>query len=271
MDARLATGGWRALTRQGLSPCKRRQAYLGAITLGVRRRRKPQRGTSGGWRRSPSGRSAVRATLGGEFPTCTLSVVQRVPRSPMVHVSASPPLIPDSRLSRVRLAASDVWVLSQRSLPLRLEASVHARIHPSYVWFTAPLASGSVYHLHRAHSLVWCHRPGHHWTESPFAPLGCDPAEGRVPTTSASVTRPSLLLRAHAPDLPPLTSYARWLGPPVVAGCHVPLLGGGPSRCYLLNRCGGAWTRTPPRFFGALTRFFPKNSGLTLRARGSAR
>jgi hypothetical protein len=37
MDARLATGGWLALTRQGLSPCKRRQAFLGARTLGIRR------------------------------------------------------------------------------------------------------------------------------------------------------------------------------------------------------------------------------------------
>src|SRR4030095_15474404 len=104
--------------------------------------------------------------------------------STIAHVSASPPLIPDSRLSRVRLAASDVWVLSQRSLPIRLEAEVHAHIHPSYVCFTAPLASGSVYHLHRAQSLVWCHRPSHHCTESPFASLGCYPAEGRVPTTS---------------------------------------------------------------------------------------
>src|SRR5919197_3376323 len=31
MDARLATGGWLALTRQGISPCKRRQAFFGAI------------------------------------------------------------------------------------------------------------------------------------------------------------------------------------------------------------------------------------------------
>src|SRR5262245_60507066 len=28
MDARLDTGGWLAFTRQGLSPCKRRQAFL---------------------------------------------------------------------------------------------------------------------------------------------------------------------------------------------------------------------------------------------------
>jgi hypothetical protein len=30
-DARLDTGGWLTLTRQGLSPCKIRQASLGAI------------------------------------------------------------------------------------------------------------------------------------------------------------------------------------------------------------------------------------------------
>ena len=54
-----------------------------------------------------------------------------------------------------------------------------------------------------------------------------------------------------------------------VAAC--PLLGRGPSRWYLLNRCGGAWTRTPPRLFSALARFFPKSFGLTSRATGSAR
>ena len=102
---------------------------------------------------------------------------------------------------------------------------MHAHIHPSYVWFTAPLASGSVDHLHRAQSLVWCHRPGHHGTESPCASLGCDPAESRVPTTSASIPRPSSLLRAPAPDLHPLTSYARWLGTGVLAGCCVPPAG----------------------------------------------
>jgi hypothetical protein len=35
MDARLDTGGWLTLPRQGLSPCQRRQAYLGARTHGV--------------------------------------------------------------------------------------------------------------------------------------------------------------------------------------------------------------------------------------------
>src|SRR5262249_25884436 len=47
-------------------------------------------------------RNVARATVGREFPVCTLSVVQRVPSSTMVHVSTSPPTIPDGRLSRVR-------------------------------------------------------------------------------------------------------------------------------------------------------------------------
>src|SRR5262245_21890616 len=61
MDARLDTGGWLTLTRQGLSPCKRRQAYLGAITPGFTCCRKPQRRRSEGWRQS--GASPGWATL----------------------------------------------------------------------------------------------------------------------------------------------------------------------------------------------------------------
>jgi len=37
-DARLDTGGWLALTRRGLSPRKKRRAYLGAITVKLSRR-----------------------------------------------------------------------------------------------------------------------------------------------------------------------------------------------------------------------------------------
>ena len=59
--------------------------------------------------------------------------------------------------------------------------------------------------------------------------------------------------------------------PRVLAGCCVPLLGVGPSRRYLLNLSLGAWTRTPPRFSGALARFFPDNIGLTSVSTGSAR
>jgi hypothetical protein len=53
MDARLDTGGGLALTRQRLSPCKRRQAYLGAITPRLSRCRK--RARSGRFRQSAPG------------------------------------------------------------------------------------------------------------------------------------------------------------------------------------------------------------------------
>ena len=53
-----------------------------------------------------SGRNTARTAVGGEFPTRTLSVMRRDPSSTIAHVSASPPLIPDGRISRVRLAAA---------------------------------------------------------------------------------------------------------------------------------------------------------------------
>ena len=65
----------------------------------------------------------------------------------------------------------------------------------------------------------------------------------------------------------PRFSLVRW----VFAGCRQSLLGNGPSRHYLHNPCTGAWTPTPQRSFGAFTRFFPKDYGLTLDSRGSAR
>jgi len=56
----------------------------------------------------------------------------------------------------------------------------------------------------------------------------------------------------------------------VFAGCCQSLLGDGPSQRYLCNPCMGAWTLTPRCSFGALTRSFPKNIGLTLDLRRSA-
>ena len=91
---------------------------------------------------------------------------------------------------------------------------------------------------------------------------------------STGITPPLSLLPAHAPDLNPLASFGPSKGslvPRVFAGGYVPLLGVGPSRRYLHNLCVGAWTLTPRRLFGALTRLFPKNIGLTLDLRGSAR
>ena len=76
-----------------------------------------------------SGRSAARATVGGEFPSCTLSVVQRVPNSTVVHGSASPPTIPDGRLSRVRFWPRLCTPFLRAGLPPPRETAVLA--HPS--------------------------------------------------------------------------------------------------------------------------------------------
>ena len=86
--------------------------------------------------------------------------MQRVPNSAIAHVSVSSPLIPDGRISRARLAASDLHALSPQSLPIWTEAYVHAHIHPSSVWFTLQIAQGSVYHVHRPRVLPWCHPDG---------------------------------------------------------------------------------------------------------------
>ncbi len=56
----------------------------------------------------------------------------------------------------------------------------------------------------------------------------------------------------------------------VFAGCCLPLLEVGPSRHYLCNPCVGDWTHTPPCSSGALTRFFPKDIGLTSQETRSA-
>ena len=97
------------------------------------------------------------------------------------------------------------------------------------------------------------------------------PPRGACAATCTGMPRTSSLLRAPAPDLPPLLAYALCLGPGVFAGCRVPRLGGGPARCYRLHLCGGAWPRPPPRFGGAPARFFPKHFGRTFHARGAAR
>ncbi len=80
--------------------------------------------------------------------------------------------------------------------------------------------------------------------------------------TSESVTLPSSLIRTHASNQIPLDDSSSPCRR-VFAGCGQPLLGDGPSRCYLCNPCSGAWTHTPLRFSGASVRFFPENFGLT--------
>ena len=95
------------------------------------------------------------------------------------------------------------------------------------------------------------------------------PRQGRVPTTSESVTSPSSLLRAHAPDHhpPPGSGLPRRT---VFAGCCQPLLEDGPSRRYPRRSFAGCLHPYRDGIPGALARFFPGISGLPQGPRGSA-
>ena len=89
--------------------------------------------------------------------------------------------------------------------------------------------------------------------------------------TSEGITPHPLLIRTHASDQILSTGF----GCPYSTGSlsasnRQSLLVDGPSRPYLCNPYKGAWTLTPQCFFCALTRFFPKNVGLTLDLRRSA-
>jgi len=147
---------------------------------------------------------------------------------------------------------------------------VPAPSHPSPPWGPGPLASGSV--PHPTGLTVPCGVPRLALTvpRAPSPRCGVTSPRGVFATTWTGLPQPSSLLRAPAPDLRPLAASARGLGPPVLAGCRLPLLGRGPSRWALPHRCGGAWTRTPPRFCSAPARFFPPHVGLTSPATRSA-
>ena len=82
-------------------------------------------------------------------------------------------------------------------------------------------------------------------------------------TVSVSVTRPSSLLRAHAPDHVPPAGFG-FLLRQVFASCHEPLLENGLSRRYLCNPCIGARTPAPQRPFGAYP-FLPEGHRPHLR------
>ena len=84
-------------------------------------------------RSNSSGRNTARAAVGGEFPTGALSIAPRVPSSAIAHVSASPPLIPDGRISRVRLAAAAIPEgpsQTSRGLSTRLHTPLGSMVIP---------------------------------------------------------------------------------------------------------------------------------------------
>jgi hypothetical protein len=120
---------------------------------------------------------------------------------------------------------------------------------PTYTPHLTGLLFGScqnpVYHQHQALSpemVSFCHR---HAPRAPLPLRGVTPKGAAFTATWKGITLPSSLLRAHAPDQIPPTSFSLWPGWRVYAGCGKPLLGDGPSRRYLCNPCVGAWTPYP--------------------------
>jgi hypothetical protein len=111
-------------------------------------------------------RTAARATVGGEFPSCPLSVVQRVPHSTVVHVSASPPLIPDGRISRVRWAAAAYPRRTFPDSPRVKRSRVYAPWMPGDTSSSTSLAGVTTPWLWVQMGLPVCRPP---LTESPFA------------------------------------------------------------------------------------------------------
>ena len=91
---------------------------------------------------------------------------------------------------------------------------MHAHLHPSSLWFTLPIAQGSVYHIPRPSVLHWCHPDGRSLYREPLRLFRVLPL------------RVSHCLRHRSILLDPLRSYglmrqAKTLPEPqFVALCH---------------------------------------------------
>ena len=197
--------------------------------------------------------------------TPALSVAGWVPCSTLGHVSEGPPTIPDGRISRVRF-----W--PRPSTLSRIPAFPSTQKLKRWLAYTAvvlglPGASLRQLSLVRFRLYVRARsqlsKPPS--AQSPFAHV-------RYYRRWQVVKQ---LVRGHSPSFIAHTGscaspnssflFRVLLITNVFAGCCPPLLEVGHSRHYLCNPCAGDWTPTPPCSSGALTRFFPKDIGLTLR------
>jgi hypothetical protein len=159
------------------------------------------------------------------------------------HVSASPPLIPDGRISRVRLAAA-----AFPRGPSHACRDLSTRLHTPLGCMVIPPAR----HPLKLSPLTWpCVQTvllygARHLPRAPLPDAGVILIRVVSCTTSEGITPPSSLRRAHAPRRNPLAGLGFRPIQRVFAGCCEPLLGVGGSRRYLHNPCIGAWSHTPP-------------------------
>jgi hypothetical protein len=100
-----------------------------------------------------------------------------VPSSPIAHVSASPPLIPDGRLSRVRLAAAACPQRPFPDIPKLKRSPVYTPWMPGYTSGSTP-SEVITAPWHCVQTMFPLRCPP--LTESPFAACGCYPLAGGV-------------------------------------------------------------------------------------------
>jgi len=148
---------------------------------------------------------------------------------------------------------------------------VHAHIHPSSERFTARLAQGAVSTVDQALRPVMVSSYEQSLYREPLRPrVGVTSSRHGIPPVSPGITLAFSLIRAHAPDLSPLTAS-------VLPSCHESLqVAAYPCWKSTLpsvisaNLSLDAWTHTPAAPSGAHTRFFPGNNGLHHTGSGSA-
>ncbi len=186
--------------------------------------------------------STTRATLGKGLAVSAFSALRARLASPIAHVSVSPPLIPDGRISRVRLAAA---ACPQRTFPNSPRLKRSLVYSPGMIGYTSSSTSSKVVTVPwlSVQTVFPMRRPL--LTESPFASDGCYPTQGGVahllgehypsfiaPTGSCAGPRPS-----HIPRL----SLRQW----VFAGCSKPCWEMALPGVISANLSPDAWTYTP--------------------------
>jgi hypothetical protein len=183
-----------------------------------------------------------------------------VPSSTIAHVSVSPPLIPDGRLSRVRLAAAACPQRPFPDIPKLKRSPVYAPWMPGYTSGSTP-SEVITAPWHCVQTMFPLRCPP--LTESPFAACGCYPLAGGVP---APPRRALPLLPRSYGLMRPTTILSRTsasaLYPRVFAGSDEPLLEDGGSRRYLRESIPGCLSPSPGGIRGAHARYFPRIIGL---------
>ena len=250
----------------------------------------------------------ARAILGGGFPTCTLSVCAAGSQFPIFHVSIQPSSHP-GRSDFPSPVGGDSY-FHRGTFPIFV-GGLSTRLHaPSNVPVISSTRHPTPQRVRRFCARTCRRVDAHCPPRAPLHDHGVTAFVRHSRYRSAGVAPPSSLLLAHAPDHHPLVGFgppysakslqvaaspccimaARWFeaspyraapeGPPssfvqlrAVWGSREPIrcARGATSRRYLRDPCTVAWIRTPPRFSGALVRFFPLNIDLSSRSTKSAR